>query len=77
MKFWKAIAKPITALAGKIDDSIERKILMSVARKGLAAFGGVLIAKGYLQSESLSDFVGAGLVIVSALAGAHQKTATE
>lgn len=73
MKLLRVILKPVTALAGSIDHAVERKIALSVARHLLTALGGVLVAKGYLDASAVQDVVGAGLVIVGALAGAQQK----
>lgn len=71
MKILKSIAKPFTALAGKVDDAVTRKILMSVARKGALLLGAWLVSKGYLDSNHVAEFAGYVVGLVSVLSGAQ------
>jgi hypothetical protein len=73
MKILKALGKPFTALAGKVDSAVEQKILMSLARHGATALGGYLVAKGVLDMGHTEMFIGGLLAIVGAVSGSKQK----
>ncbi len=73
MKFLKALGTPFTALAGKVNDSVKQQVVMSIARHGAGALGGILMAHGYLDMGHLEAFVGGLLTIVGAVSGSKQK----
>lgn len=69
MKILKTLGKPFTALAGKVDDAVAKKVLMSVARKGALLLGAWLVSQGYLDSNHVAEFAGYVVGLVSVLSG--------
>lgn len=75
--FLRIIVKPVTALAGDGDHSLERQIALSLARHALTALGGILLAHGWIDANGVQDVVGGSLAILGALAGGVQKAAAQ
>lgn len=73
MNILKAIGKPFTALAGKVDSTVENKILMSVIRHGATAVGAALVTHGYLAMSDATEFAGALVTLIATLSAGQQK----
>lgn len=73
MKALKMLGTPFTALAGKVDHTLQQKILMSAARHGATALGAYLVTKGYLDMNHVAEFTGALMTLVATLSGSAQK----
>ena len=50
-----------------------KSVLAGVVRHGLTTAGGYLVASGGIQSSQVSDFVGAGMVLVGIAWSWYQK----
>ncbi len=57
MKFLKILGKPFTFLAGKVDATVQAKVVGSLLRHGATALGAVLVAKGLLSPSADGPFV--------------------
>lgn len=55
-----------------MDDTM-KTILAGMVRHGLTTLGGALVAGGYMNSSSTTDFVGGGMVIAGVLWSWWQK----
>lgn len=69
MKVLKALGKPFTAMAGKVDDAITKKIAMSVARKAALLLAAWLVEQGYLDMNHVAEFAGYAVGLVSLFSG--------
>ncbi len=56
-----------------LTSSLARGWFMSLARKGIAALGVWLIARGALSNEQMNDWLGSGLFIASVVWGLWQE----
>ncbi len=77
----KFLAKPFTALAGKVDHTVQQQIVRSLLRHGATAVGVALVAKGFLApgaesgfENNLIELAGALLASVGTASGVAQKT---
>lgn len=80
MKILKALGKPFTALAGKVNHGIETKIITAVARHAAGAIGGFLVAHGLIvasASGSVEDAIGALLIAIASGSSIAQKVQAE
>jgi hypothetical protein len=80
VKILTLVAKPFTALAGRVDHAVERKILMSVLRHVATAIGTALVAKGIIDAAAVPDLTnalmelfGVLLALAGIVSGAAQK----
>lgn len=76
MSITNILSKPFTALAGKVNHSVESKILAAVARHAAGALGGFLVAHGLIAASaqgSVEDAIGALLMAIAASSSIAQK----
>jgi len=69
MKVLKALAKPFTALAGKVDHAVEQKILMTVARKLAMVLAAYLVHQGVIDASEAETLAGLLVGLVSLFSG--------
>ena len=72
-KILLAPVKGVNKVTDAISDSVVKKLIMSVARHGLTALGGVLVAHGWVTGDEATDVLGAGLTLVAVLWSALEK----
>lgn len=76
MKILRALGKPFTALAGKVNSSVESKIAIAVARHAATAIGGYLVAHGLIVASaqgSIEDAIGSLLIAIASGSSIAQK----
>lgn len=64
MNIFRVVGKPFTALAGKVDHTVQTKILMSLVRHCVTAAGAALVAKGVLASGVEPKFIDAATELI-------------
>lgn len=76
MNVLKVLGKPFTALSGKVNSSVEQKILIAVARHAATAIGAALVGHGVVAASSLGtveDAIGTLLVAIATSSSISQK----
>jgi hypothetical protein len=59
----KLPVKGVNAAANATVDSLLHKTLLSLARHGLTSLGALLVSRGYLTGNDVSDLIGSGMVL--------------
>jgi hypothetical protein len=71
------LKKPFTAIIGKIDDVIWKKIIAGQIRHAATFLGGLFVAWGLTDSSSMDLVVGALVTLLGAIASGLQKKVTD
>lgn len=73
MSITNILSAPFKALAGKIDATVEQRVIMSVARTVAKVVGSSLVTYGYVASSDAEMIVGALTVVIATVASGLEK----